>query len=77
MTKQLYSNCCLVIKSYLTLWTAWTADCKAILSSTVSQSLLKFTSIELVMLSNPSHPLLAPSPPALSLSQHQIGRAHV
>ena len=71
MTKQLYSNCCLVTESYLTLWTAWTADCKALLSSTVSQSLLKFMSIESVMLSNPSHPLLSPSPPALSLSQHQ------
>ena len=33
-----------------------------------SQSLLKLKSMESVM---PSHPLLPPSPPALSLSQHQ------
>ena len=41
--------------------TPWTAACQAPLSSTVSQSLLRFTSIELVMLSNHlilCHPLL-------------------
>ena len=38
---------------------------------TVSQSLLRFMSNELMMLSNQSHPLLTPSPPAFSLSQHQ------
>ena len=41
--------------------TAWTAACQAPLSSTVSWSLLKFMSIELVMLSNHlilCHPLL-------------------
>ena len=39
-------------------------------SSIITQSLLKFTSIELVMLSN--HLIfLEGSPPALSLSQHQ------
>ena len=32
--------------------TAWTAACQAPLSSTVSQNLLRFTFIELVMLSN-------------------------
>ena len=32
--------------------TPWTTACQASLSSTISQSLLRFTSIELVMLSN-------------------------
>ena len=46
--------------------------CQAPPSSTVSQSLLKFMSIEPVMLSNHiSHPLPPPSPFAFSLSQHQ------
>ena len=49
--------------------TPWTATCQAPLSSfTISSSLLKFLSIELVMLSN--H-LLPPSPFAFNLSQHQ------
>ena len=42
----------------------WTAALQASLSSSVSQNLLKFMSIELVMLSNHlilSHPLLLPS----------------
>ena len=39
--------------------------------SSLSQSLLKLMSIESVMPSNLSHPLSSPSPPALSLSQHQ------
>ena len=51
--------------------TPWTAACQAPLSSTVSQSLLKFMSIESVMLSNHlilCHPLLLwPS----NLSQRQ------
>ena len=42
--------CCSVRKS--TLCTPWTAACQAHLSSTISQSLLKLMSIELVMLSN-------------------------
>ena len=50
--------------------TPWTAACKAFLSITNSQSLLKFMSIESVMQS--SHLILSsPSPPALNLSQHQ------
>ena len=52
--------------------TPWTAARQASLSSfTVSQSLLKFMSIELVMLSN--HLILChPScPPAFNLAQHQ------
>ena len=36
----------------------WTAACQVSLSFTVSQSLLKLMSIDLVMPSNPSHPLL-------------------
>ena len=51
--------------------TPWTAACKAFLSITNSQSLLKFMSIESVMQS--SHLILSsPSPPALTLSQHQV-----
>ena len=49
--------------------TPWTAACQAPLSSTVSQSLLKFMAVELVVL---SHPLPFPSPFAFSLSQHFI-----
>ena len=44
--------------------------CQALLSFTVSQSLLQFMSIELMILASQSHPLLSPSP-AFSLSQHQ------
>ena len=52
--------CCSVAKScplsHVQLFaTPWTALCKAPLSSTISQSLLKFESIESIMLSN--HPL--------------------
>ena len=39
------------------------------LSITNSQSLLKLMSFETVII-QPSHPLLSPSPPAFSLSQH-------
>ena len=49
------------------LVTPWTAACQASLSFTISWSLLKLMSIESVIPSN--HPI--PSPPALSLSQHQ------
>ena len=48
--------------------TTWTVALQASLFITISQSLLKFMSIESVML---SHPLSPPSPPALSLAQHQ------
>ena len=44
--------CCSVAKSYLTLQTPWTTACQASLSFTISQSLLKFKSIESVMPSN-------------------------
>ena len=48
----------------------WTAACQTSLSFTVSQSLLKFMSTELVMPSK--HLILSPaSPPAFNLSQHQ------
>ena len=49
--------------------TLWTAACQAFLSITNSQSLLKLMSIGDAL--QPSHPLLSPSPPAFSLSQHQ------
>ena len=45
-----------------------TAAHQASLSCSISQSLLRFMSIESVM---PCHPLSSPSPPALNLSQHQ------
>ena len=48
--------------------TPLTAAHQASLSNTNSWSLLKLMSIESVM---PTHPLLSPSPPSLSLSQHQ------
>ena len=47
----------------------WIAACQASLSFTISWSLLKFMSIELVMPSN--HPLLSPFPPSFNLSQCQ------
>ena len=52
--------CCSVAQLCLTL-TPWTAACQASLSFTISQSLLKLLSIELVMPSNHlalCHPLL-------------------
>ena len=59
--------------------TPWTVACQASHFSTISLSLLKLMSIELVMLSN--HPLLSLSPPAFNLSQHQglfqwVGSSH-
>ena len=54
-----WSCCCSVIVSRARLFaTPWTAACQAPLSSNVSRSLLKCMSIELMMLSNHSHPLL-------------------
>ena len=50
--------------------TLWTATCQVSLSFTISQSLLKLMSIELMMPSNHLI-LLSPSPPALNLSEHQ------
>ena len=49
--------------------TPWTAPCQASLSFTIYRSLLKFMSIELVVL--PSHSLLPLSRFTFSLSQHQ------
>ena len=46
------SCCCSGIKSCLTLCNPWAAACQATLPSPISQSLLKFMSIELLMLSN-------------------------
>ena len=53
------------------LWPPWTAACQAPLSFTISQSLLRFMTIESIMLSN--HLILCRplSPFAFSLSQHQ------
>ena len=47
----------------------WTAARQTPLSLTISQSSLKFMSVESVMLSH--HPLLPSSPPGLNPSQHQ------
>ena len=44
-----------VVESLSHVWpsaTPWTAACQALLSSSISQSLLRFMSVELVMLSN-------------------------
>ena len=49
----------------------WISASKAPLSFTISLSLLKFMSIQSVMLSQPSYPLPLPSPFAFSLSEHQ------
>ena len=52
---------CLVAKLCLTFWSLWVAAHQTSLSFTISQSLLRFTSIEWVMLSNHlmlCHPLL-------------------
>ena len=46
------ANCCSITKSCLLFVILWTVAGQAPMSSTVSQSLLKFLSIELVMLSN-------------------------
>ena len=54
--------------------TPWTIAHQDSLAFTISWSLLKLMSIELVMPFNhtqPSHPLSSPSPPVLNLSQHQ------
>ena len=57
--------CCSVINSCLTLCNPWTAAHQALLSSALSQTLLKFMSIKPVMLSNHGilccPPLLLPS----------------
>ena len=50
--KMWFVYCCSGTKSCRTLSTSWTAALQAPLSSTISQNLLKFMSIELVMLSN-------------------------
>ena len=49
--------------------TPWTAACQASWYFTISWNLLRFTSIELIMLSNQLIPLL-PSSPVFKLSQH-------
>ena len=62
--------CCCVTKLCLTL-NPWTAACQATLSFTISQSLLKFMSIESVMLPNCSSSAALLSFCLQSLSQHQ------
>ena len=49
-------HCCSVLVSHVRLFVTWTAACQAPLSSTISWTLFRFMSIELVMISN--HPIL-------------------
>ena len=72
---------CSVAKLYELYVTPWAEAQQTSLSSTLSQSLLKFMSIKLVMPSN--HLILCCPliPPALNLSQHQglfqcVGSSH-
>ena len=68
-------GCCSAVQSLSHDWlfvTPWTEGCQTSLSFTISQSLLKLTSIKLVMPSNHlilCHPLLRTS--SFNLSQHQ------
>ena len=78
--KMWFSYCCSVTKSCPTLSTAWTAALQAPLSSTVSQILLKFMSVELVMLSDHLIPwvsfLLLPSIfPSIRLYSNELALA--
>ena len=62
MDTRLNDSCVVVVQLLSRVWlfvTPWTVDCQAPLSSSTSQSLLIFMSIELVMLSN--HLILAAS----------------
>ena len=52
--------------------TPWTAACQASMSFINSQSLLKLVSIELVMQSNPSHPLPPSFPFAFNLPSTRV-----
>ena len=80
----IYCSCCLIAKSCPTLSTLWTAARQVSLSFTISQSLLKLMSSELVMASNHlilCHPLLLPPSvfPRISLfqwvsSSHQVAK---
>ena len=63
--------CCSVTQLCPTLCNPWTAALQASLSFTISWSLLKLMSIELVMSSNHLILCFSPSPPAFNLSQHQ------
>ena len=58
-------SCSVIVRLFVT---PWTAANQASLSFTISQSLLKFMSIKLVM-PQPSHPLSSPSLPTFNLSQ--------
>ena len=69
--KCLFHSIVVVVQLLSCVWffaTPWTAALQASVSFTISWSLLKLLSIELVML---SHPLSPPSLPVLNLSQHQ------
>ena len=64
-----------VVQSLSHVWlfvTQWTVACQASLSSIISQTLLKFMSVNSVMAIQYIHLLPPPSPFAFNLSQHQI-----
>ena len=63
--------CCSVTQSCPTLCNPWTAACQASLSFTISWSLLKLMFHWVSDAIQPSHSLLATSPPTFNLSQHQ------
>ena len=65
------AGCCSLLSRNQLFVTPWTAACQASLSFTISWCFLKLMSIELVMPSRPPHPRSPPSPPDISLSQHQ------
>ena len=70
MTYGIIQPPCLTLPTKQLFMTPWTAVHQASLSFTISRSLLKLISIELVMPSN--YLILSfPSPPALNLSQHR------
>ena len=61
--------CCSVTQSCPTVCDSWAAGCQASLFFTISWSLFKLMSIDLVMPSN--YLILSSYPPAFNLSQHQ------
>ena len=72
------SHCCSLAELHLTLWDPMDIARQALLSSTISQSFLKFMSIELVMLSNHlilSHPLLL-LPSIFLFPSHLLATSH-
>ena len=80
----IWMHICAVVQSPSRVWyfaTPWTAACQASLSFSISQSLLRLIVLWVSNAIQLSHPLLSPSPLALSLFQHQglfqwVGSSH-